>query len=76
MLFFVAYYDKCTHLLHFDTQIDMASINILVVDDDTELRHLLGDYLRKNGYQVTLAADGKDMRKSLEGARSILSCSI
>jgi two-component system OmpR family response regulator len=47
----------------------MADITILVVDDDTELRNLLGDYLRKNGYQVTLAADGKDMRKSLEGGK-------
>jgi len=47
----------------------MADITILVVDDDTELRHLLGDYLRKNGYQVTLAADGKEMRRSLEGGK-------
>jgi two-component system OmpR family response regulator len=47
----------------------MADITILVVDDDTELRHLLGDYLRKNGYQVTLAADGKDMRKSLDNGK-------
>lgn len=47
----------------------MADITILVVDDDTELRNLLGDYLRKNGYQVTLAADGKDMRRSLEGGK-------
>lgn len=47
----------------------MADINILVVDDDTELRNLLGDYLRKNGYQVTLAADGKDMRKSLDNGK-------
>jgi two-component system OmpR family response regulator len=47
----------------------MADITILVVDDDTELRNLLGDYLRKNGYQVTLAADGKDMRKSLKGGK-------
>jgi two-component system, OmpR family, response regulator len=47
----------------------MADIIILVVDDDTELRNLLGDYLRKNGYKVTLAADGKDMRRSLEGGK-------
>jgi two-component system OmpR family response regulator len=47
----------------------MADITILVVDDDTELRHLLGDYLRKNGYQVTLAADGQDMRKSLDSGK-------
>ena len=40
-------------------------MHLLVVDDDTELRNLLGDYLRKNGYHVSLAADGKDMRKIL-----------
>jgi len=39
----------------------MADMTILVVDDDTELRQLLGDYLRKNGYQVTLAADGNHL---------------
>ena len=47
----------------------MADITILVVDDDTELRRLLGDYLRKTSYQMVLAADGKTMRKSLEGGK-------
>lgn len=35
--------------------------HILVVDDDAEIRSLLGEYLRKNGYQVALVADGKGM---------------
>ncbi len=39
--------------------------HLLVVDDDTELRNLLGDYLHKNGYRVSLAADGVAMRKTL-----------
>lgn len=42
-----------------------SSLQILVVDDDTELRNLLGDYLRKNGYQVILAANGNEMRHLL-----------
>jgi two-component system OmpR family response regulator len=43
----------------------MSDIHLLVVDDDTELRNLIGDYLRKNGYRVSLAADGNAMRKNL-----------
>ena len=39
--------------------------HILVVDDDAEIRGLLGDYLRKNGYRASLAADGQAMRTAL-----------
>lgn len=39
--------------------------HLLVVDDDTDLRQLLGDYLRKNGFAVSLAADGEAMQKCL-----------
>ena len=39
--------------------------HILIVDDDAEIRSLLGEYLRKNGYQASLAADGKAMRAAL-----------
>jgi len=42
--------------------------HILVVDDDGEIRQLLGDYLRKNGYQATTVADGKAMRAALARA--------
>ena len=42
-----------------------SELRVLVVDDDTELRNLLGDYLSKNGYEVLLAADGKEMRQQL-----------
>ena len=35
--------------------------HILIVDADAEIRSLLGDYLRKNGYKATVAADGKAM---------------
>jgi len=38
---------------------------ILVVDDDAEIRNLLGEYLRKNGYQAVLVAEGKAMWAAL-----------
>ncbi len=42
---------------------------ILVVDDDQEIRNLLSRFLRKNGYRVELAADGDEMMRVLETAR-------
>lgn len=44
---------------------DPSDIHLLVVDDDTEIRSLLGDYLRKNGYSVSLAANGQAMQNIL-----------
>ncbi len=35
--------------------------HILIVDDDTEIRNLLSQYLDKNGYKTSVAADGKAM---------------
>lgn len=43
--------------------------HVLVVDDDRELRTLLGEYLQKNGYRVTTVSDGKTMWTALEGTR-------
>jgi two-component system OmpR family response regulator len=44
----------------------MDSIDhILVVDDDAEIRGLLGEYLRKNGCRATVVADGKAMWTAL-----------
>ncbi|KAF1054252.1 MAG: Transcriptional regulatory protein OmpR [Stenotrophomonas maltophilia] len=40
--------------------------HILVVDDDPEIRQLLGDYLRSMRYEVSLAADGKERPRPLE----------
>ncbi|MFC5301018.1 response regulator [Azospira restricta] len=45
------------------------SEHILVVDDDREIRQLVGDYLRGNGFRISLAADGRQMREALDGAR-------
>ena len=41
------------------------SCHILVVDDDREIRDLLSRFLGKNGYRVTAASDGKEMRRAL-----------
>jgi two-component system OmpR family response regulator len=40
--------------------------HVLVVDDDSEIRTLLQQYLQKNGYRVTVASDGKSMWVALE----------
>lgn len=39
--------------------------HILVVDDDREIRDLLGRFLSKHGFRVTAVADGKAMAKAL-----------
>ncbi len=39
--------------------------HVLVVDDDREIRDLLGRFLAKHGYRVTAARDGKEMRRAL-----------
>ncbi|MBB5610630.1 MULTISPECIES: response regulator [unclassified Janthinobacterium] len=40
--------------------------HILIVDDDHEIRDLLSSYLRKIGFQVSAAANGRQMRSVLE----------
>ena len=40
--------------------------HVLIVDDDREIRELVGNYLKKNGLRTTLAADGRQMRAFLE----------
>src|SRR3990170_6962544 len=42
---------------------------ILVVDDDREIRSLLADYLEKNGLKTLVAADGASMWRTLDTAR-------
>ncbi len=43
--------------------------HILVVDDDREIRDLLARFLRKHGYRVDSAADGREMWRLLETGR-------
>ncbi len=63
--------------VHFDredTQTEGAMIgvdseaHILVVDDDGQVRQLIGRFLRENGYRVSCARDGREMRESLASA--------
>jgi len=43
--------------------------HILIVDDDAEIRGLLGEYLQKQGYRATAVADGKGLRVAMEKSR-------
>ncbi|KAF1060652.1 DNA-binding response regulator [Burkholderia gladioli] len=40
--------------------------HVLIVDDDRGIRELVGQYLEKNGIRVSLAANGREMRATLE----------
>ena len=42
---------------------------ILVVDDDSEIRSLLAEYLERNGLKTLVAADGASMWRTLDTAR-------
>ena len=42
-----------------------AMDHILIVDDDRDIRDLLSEYLQKQGYRVSVAADGRAMRAAL-----------
>jgi two-component system OmpR family response regulator len=48
---------------------DMASPNILVVEDDRETRALIAKYLTANACNVTTASDGREMEKVLADRR-------
>ncbi|MEX2201331.1 MAG: response regulator transcription factor [Dongiaceae bacterium] len=51
--------------------------HLLVVDDDTRLRQLLGKFLAENGYRVTLATDAADARAKLRNmAFDLIVCDI
>jgi len=43
--------------------------HILVVDDDREIRDLLARFLRKHGFRVDSAADGRKMWRQLDNGR-------
>lgn len=41
--------------------------HLLVVDDDTRIRHLLSQFLRKNDFRVSIAANAAEARRKLAG---------
>jgi two-component system OmpR family response regulator len=41
--------------------------HVLFVEDDPEIRGLVADFLRQNGFRVTVAQDGEDMDRELGG---------
>jgi two-component system OmpR family response regulator len=45
------------------------SPHLLIVDDDAEIRLLLSNFLQKNGYRVTVAGEGRAMRRVLAESR-------
>lgn len=45
--------------------------HILIVDDDREIRQLLAEFLGQYGYQVSVAANGEEMRKIMTGPNDI-----
>jgi two-component system OmpR family response regulator len=46
-----------------------AACHVLVVDDDRELRALVGKYLGEHGFRVSQAANGREMMKAIEVGR-------
>jgi DNA-binding response OmpR family regulator len=48
-----------------NSKVSQTPPRILVVEDDPFVRDVLDIYLRGEGYEVTLATDGKDMRRVL-----------
>ena len=46
----------------------MGPVNVLVVDDDTTVRDSIDRALRVNGFQVTLAGDGREALDRIAGS--------
>lgn len=43
-----------------------VTTHVLIVDDDGEIRDLLGRFLQKHGYKVSGVQSGREMRKKLD----------
>lgn len=46
-----------------------SSLHLLVIDDDTRLRGLLGRFLEENGFQISLAKDTSEARNLIENTK-------
>ena len=51
---------------------DQETARILVVDDDSELRHLVKEYLQKNGFTVDTVESGETMDGYLDNSKADL----
>jgi two-component system response regulator CpxR len=48
-------------------------MNVLIIDDDAEFRSLLGEFLRREGFETSFAADGESgLRQALTGSPGIV----
>lgn len=54
------------YLSDMDNAAEQGSAHLLVVDDDRDIRDLLGRFLRRRGFRVTAARDGREMRQALD----------
>lgn len=45
------------------------SAHVLIVDDDSEIRRLLADFLTESGFRVTTAADGRRLRETISKSK-------
>lgn len=48
-------------MLHRMTDLDVTGMTVIVADDDDELRDLIADALRSDGYKVVEARDGEEL---------------
>lgn len=53
---------------------DTVQQTALVVDDDPDIRKVIGAYLTKLGFQVSFASDGRKAIEQLDKARPTLLC--
>ncbi len=53
---------------------DFAGQTALVVDDDPEIRKIISIYLKRMGFEVTQAGDGRAAIKQLESSKPTLLC--
>src|SRR5688500_4632011 len=45
---------------------------ILLVDDDPEIRQLIGEFLAQHGFRIAVAADGAEMDRAMAAERPAL----
>ena len=67
---------EALHTIQTNARADDAFIDDLVVDDDPELRQMVGTYLIDQGYEVRCLCDARQMEARLEFQRPISLCSI